>query len=248
MKYQRILVASMPRTGSMWLLNVCRELVVRSGLEYWPDEAFVNPAPVMHEAYSKELPEGVVACLKMHGMKKLDPDSTGVIVPYRDLRGALLSFMRFTRYPFEQAVKFLPAWVSITEHYERQVDCGDVLMVRFEDATSQPARTIARIGEFVQADCDEQACEEIARKLDRKHVRKMTNALQPAVMAHSASAVTIPNSDGTVRLMDRRTGFQTGHVTSQRDDEWREALTPAQQQAVCRLAGPWLIEHGYEVP
>jgi len=59
------------------------------------------------------------------------------------------------------------------------------------------------------------------------------------------STTTIRNLDGSVRGYDYKTGFQSGHITSREEGEWRDALSAEQKQQVNQLTTAWLKRYGY---
>ena len=54
----------------------------------------------------------------------------------------------------------------------------------------------------------------------------------------------VRNFDNTLRAYDTETGFQSGHVSSYHDGDWKKVLTQDQQVRMYDVLGDWLRENG----
>jgi hypothetical protein len=52
--------------------------------------------------------------------------------------------------------------------------------------------------------------------------------------------------DGTTRIWDPITGFQSGHVSDYRPGDWRLLLTGDEKKRLDQTIGDWLTCHGYD--
>jgi hypothetical protein len=53
--------------------------------------------------------------------------------------------------------------------------------------------------------------------------------------------------DGSVRVLDRATGFQTGHVSFRKDGQWRQELSEDQKQHLMNETADWLEKYGFKL-
>ena len=56
---------------------------------------------------------------------------------------------------------------------------------------------------------------------------------------------TIQNVDGSYRVFDSSTGFQSEHITTGREGAWRSELSAEEQERMMQLVAPWLEKYGF---
>ncbi len=240
---KRIFISSMPRSGSMWTYNVVRELVRSVGLRPLPENVPTDTKPFVQEAYIRPVADDQVYCVKTHYPLNPDFADTLVIVTYRDVRDCVMSYMRFMHVDFERMPARAKAWMDMTDGYlERGLD--NILPVRYDELVENSRETIRRIDDFIGTGVDDDEVERIARLFSRERVKEKINSLS-GVNENEQTVASVMNSDGSYRSFDRSTGFQSNHITSMGDGEWRTGLTEEQQGELMELAGEWLEKHGF---
>ena len=87
----------------------------------------------------------------------------------------------------------------------------------------------------------------------REKVRQLTDNMTQDMDARLANGRLIDIdmreivyfSRDNYRAFDRRTGFQTGHVSKYQSGDWRHILTADEQRVVWERIGNWLQTNGY---
>lgn len=248
---ERIFISSMPRAGSMWTYNITRALIQSAGLELIPQSVPTDTEPLVSEAFKKPPKENQVYCIKTHYV--VEPpqgDShTLIIVPYRDIRDCIMSYMKFMNVDFEYAVRAMKHWNPTDEYFKRQTD--NILKIRYDQIVEKPLDTIHQIDKFIGAGVSRQNLEQINEQFSKKNVKKKVDDLNDIpveqVPANSATLSTVKTASGSYRVFDNSTGFQTGHISSRKDGHWREALSEDQKKLLMAETADWLLKHGFEL-
>lgn len=241
-----VMVAGMPRTGSMWTYNVARRLIRIAGHTPWPVHIPPDPIPVFWQAMKYGVAADDVICVKVHARYEGALPGLKVLCNLRDVRDAIMSYMRFTRRGFDEAIEGLGDSMALTDYYLREARF-DVLDVRYENIMHRAEETIARIGSFIGFPATPVQAELIARDFSREKIKSYIAELGEADSGSGKhrSSMSPRNADGSVRLYDHTTGFQSGHVSDSQGGEWRTLLDASQQARLMALTGPWLARHGY---
>lgn len=248
-----IFIAGMPRAGSMWTYNVCRSLIRAVGKQPWPEVVPQDESAAIREALSRPPLSGQTYCIKTHFEIPLGKPHMRIICNYRDIRDAMLSFMRFTRCSFEKALAAARGSMKLTDHY---LQAGDrfVHPVNYEQMTSSPVETIKAIAGFLSIDVSVEEIRRIAGDLSRESVQHRLEKLA-AVEVDDSGRVSAEgkdgklssamNQDGSFRVYDHETGFQSNHIGTHQDGEWRKVLSDAEQAELMEAASDWLLRYGF---
>lgn len=237
----------------MWVFNVTREVIRSSGAVVVPEEAPLNEVTRVEQAYKTALQAGEVYCAKVHIPINPGLPDTKIIFSYRDVRDALLSYMRFTHSDFDHSLKMAVSMMKVTDFYFQRHH-KDILRIRFDDITHAPGKTINQIAEFLQHTLTAEACQEIANRYSREKVNKVLARIGGVKVTAlgeleehglNENYTVVGNFDGTHRVVDKKTRFQANHITSSKPEEWREALSSEQREQVMKLAREWLLRYGF---
>ncbi len=178
-----------------------------------------------------------------------------IICNLRDVRDACLSYLRFTRASFETGLDSMISMMNITDYYLSEFK-GQIIDVRFEDVLDNPADVLNRLSTFLSLEVSESESQEILRQFDKANIQKkldemsQTNAdgKSPAAGAGQKSKYqTVQSFDGSSRAFDTTTGFQSNHITSKAEGEWRTYFNDEQKEKLNDLSRQWLLRYGYEV-
>lgn len=176
-----------------------------------------------------------------------------IISPYRDIRDAIVSLMKFMKCSFEQALAHAQGQMDTVDYYTAQ-DPALVLPLKYEVIINEPADTIARINSFLDLNVDAQTQAAIAARFSMSEVKSRLNELQRLSTdqrdqldsgAHAADYETITNVDGSERIFDRSSGFQSNHITTGHDGSWRSELSEQQQDVMMKAVATWLEKHEF---
>jgi len=248
-----IFIAGMPRSGSMWTYNVCRRLINVAGKNPWPDEVPLDESPAIQHVLSSPPGPDQVYCIKTHFQIPVGKPHMRIICNYRDIRDATLSYMRFMKCPFEQALSVAQGSMQLTDHYLQPQD-PNVLPIRYDMMINQPQQTIGTLAEFLSMPVEPAETENITQNLSRDSVARQLEKLKTGnqdikgAMTDPITSGTLsstPNVDGSFRLHDSSTGFQTNHISSGKDGEWREAFSNEEQEKLMAVATDWLQRYNF---
>ena len=248
-----IFIAGMPRSGSMWTYNVCRRLITAVGKTPWPDEVPLDESPAIQHALSHPPASGQVYCIKTHFQIPVGKPHMRIICNYRDIRDATLSYMRFMKCTFEQALAAARGGMQLTDHYLESQD-PNVLPIPYDMMINQPQQTISTLAGFLSIPVEAAEIENIAQSLSREAVARQLEKLktdrQDIENSNKDSLAlgklsSVPNLDGSSRLHDSSTGFQTNHISSNKDGEWRKAFSSEEQEKLMAVASDWLLRYNF---
>jgi hypothetical protein len=248
-------VVGMMRSGSMWTFNVARAACRAAGRQVLPD-----PVPQTDEEMFASADEGLVDrdtnkvwVLKVHSFIKRDAPVSRFINTRRDLRDALMSYMRFMLCDFDQALSAMVAAGEITDYY-KSFEPNVILRLKYEDIVNRPLDVVRHITAFCGADLPESEIASIVDQFEKAKVERLIHDKETDIKRRADAGEAILESElvpqrfhrDVVRAFDLETGFQSGHVSGYHDGSWRELLTPAQQQCMHAVLGDWLRRNGYQ--
>ena len=123
--------------------------------------------------------------------------------------------------------------------------------IAYENITSAPDKTCREIARFLSIDISDADIKSIADMYSKKNVAERIVKKEQDIMKRIQNNATVSeddfvrNIDSSLRAYDTETGFQSGHVTSYRDGEWKKILTQSQQEKMYDVLGDWLMKNGY---
>ena len=226
----------------MWVFNVTRQIVRAAGLEVLP-----ATVPQTNEDMVAAAMEGVVdpvtdrvRVVKVHNNVRPEIPNSRFILPRRDVRDAMVSFMRFMRCDFEAGLEFARNAMASARHYD-SFPPDRALFIDYADIVSRAASVVDTIGEFLEAPLDPETSDAIAGALDKKNVAHTIRETEQDLIRRSRAGGTISSGElvvlgpQDVRAFDTATGFQTGHVSDYREGDWKRILTAHQRARLAAL-------------
>lgn len=249
--YRIVWITGMSRAGSMWLFNVTRALLREAGLEVVPENPSVEEegSQALALRHVEQGPADAIACLKSHEFLQPDLPASRFLVPYRDVRAAAISFMRFMRCDFRQARAAAEGMMAATDHYAR-FDSSIALLLGYPQIEGSPAQVVTKVADFLDLPIEDAAAQRIAERFSKTQVQAIIERTNAGLQAKLDSGAPIqpddvvPNVDGTYRARDPQTSFQSNHISGLAD--WREGLAPEQAAELDALARDWLTR--YDLP
>jgi hypothetical protein len=252
LSYKIVWIASMPRSGSMWAFNVTRALLRGADLTVLPESVPRGDGPMLDllpDALADSSPENIW-CFKVHQRLRSDAPSSRFISTRRDPRDAVISFMRFIRCDFEHALAAVVDWTKICDHFGA-MPADLSLCLDYDTITTDPIGTVTRIGKFLclpsRPDTIAQIAAEFERETVRRRIKEIHDKYKRGYEAGDEEALgtMIGNADGTYRVIDAATGFQSHHVSDYQPGDWRAILTKEQKGRLDAAIGDWLARYGY---
>lgn len=252
-----VFVAGMSRAGSMWTYNVVRTMYETRGFTVLPKEIPADEGPLITKTLNSEINEKEVYCIKTHvPLKSPLPTQheVKVICNIRDVRDAALSFMRFTRADLEGGIETMKRMMFITDHYLTKFK-NNLLCIRYEDLTDNPQLVLENIAAFLQVDLSKGEKNEILRRFSKANIQKQLNSMKKIKLdaqgqiesdEKKSKFETVKNLDGTYRVYDKTTAFQSDHITSTKAGEWKTHFGKDQVERINGITRDWLLKHGYK--
>jgi hypothetical protein len=249
-----IWIAGMARSASTWAFNVVRLLLHRRSRQVLP-QSIIRPESdyirIANDVASRAQTDRRPIWLFKTHLKLVGPMPGSILIcTYRDPRDALVSFQRFMRCGFEAALAAAEEMTRTCDHY-RDVRQVPRLDLEYRDITADPSGIIARIARHLRLRVTPAEIDELSRALAKPAVVRLIAANEAAIAALAASSEPIPserytmNADGTARVFDPVTGFQSGHVSDYRDGDWQFLLSAEQIRRMEERLGPWLAANGF---
>jgi hypothetical protein len=248
-----IWVAGMPRSGSMWTYNVLRNALDVSGYNVLPKIIPKSNEEQNYIAKYEALPDvnpKNIYVIKTHMYLNPNIPKSFVITTIRDVRDALISWMNFMNSDFETALTAAEGMTRNSDHYLEFPD-KNYFRIRYENIKSHPEATIKEICQKLTLDISDDVINDIVRNFDKNNVAKLIkNREKYFNKVNKKGKVpdgveSVAGLNNSVRVYDKGTGFQSGHVSNYQDGEWRTILSPDQIEAMHDRLSPWLKANGY---
>lgn len=225
-----ILSAGMPRSGSTWLYNALRLLL----LERHPGPGQLACGWVGDLA---RLPPAPCRLVKLHEYDATLAAQAGFVVwSYRDLRDAMASqFRKFGTPPTLGLADYLIAqdarWTARANH-----------VMRYEDMLSDPAVEVQRLAQALVRHLGATPGDAVdpaggPRGLDATRAQALADAL--ARLSYDSDG---PRNDAYNEL----TLLHRGHVTDGRAGSWPQGLPAALEREIAERHAAWFAARGYD--
>jgi hypothetical protein len=237
----------------MWLFNVTRELFRVVGRSVEPelvpkaDEKMFQQAS--EYAFFSQDPAKVWV-LKVHGILKPNIPRSQIITCHRDIRDVVVSFKEFMNVSFEDALDCGRALLKYTKVYKKY-NSDYLMLVAYNDIEINPVKLIMEMAKFLKIQINESDAEIIALKYSKEKVKDIIKQANESLLKKIIDKQPIDHhdivyfSDSNYRSFDRKTGFQTGHVSERKTGDWKNRLSHVEQQQLETEFADWLKEFGY---
>ena len=231
-------IVSLPRSGSMWTFNLTRQLASTAGFDVQPKEIPQSDQQMMagyvHGA-KDDGDAGRLWVLKSHRLPALTDPRVVYINPRRDVRDALISFMRFMHYDFESALGMARAAANFEQRINSQPN-ERTLILDYRQIVRRPETVAREIADFLGLSIPDNTVSEVVASLSKEKVAARIKSVETSIRHREEAGQPVRDtelvrdvSSGWERAFDIETGFQSGHVSDYRDGDWRHILTPEQQ-------------------
>jgi hypothetical protein len=190
----------------------------------------------------RDLVTGRVWVLKTHDVLRLNLPATQFILPRRDIRDTVVSFMRFMRCDFETAIKIAPFALEYGWHYDK-LPRDRAVIIDYPDIVARPIDVVDTISTFLQVPVDRETTSVIVRGLSKEKVALLIERKEQDMIRRAREGGPITADEVVVlgpkniRAFDTATGFQSGHVSNYLEGDWRRILTVEQKSRLEVLVG-----------
>ncbi len=130
----------------------------------------------------------------------------------------------------------------------------NIVRIRYDEIILNPVKVINEIGEVINCVVGKERAETIADQHSRENVKKIIKSLEDVAISdsgdfqdsrQSSEFEAVKNLDGGFRIIDKKTRFQTNHITSKKEGEWREFLSEEQKEILMNTSSAWLNRYNF---
>ena len=215
-------ISTTPRTGSMWLFNVTKEILHYSQLKVLPinvpqnDDEFFR---IFKTQSLNDLDNINRYVFKVHTILKSDLPRSKILTTLRDLRDICISFKKFMKTDFNTALKATKSILKYEKIY-KTFDKEYLKFFRYENIENKPVQTILDIANFIGYKINSNIAEQISIKFNKEKVKTLIKSNDENLLFKIKNKEEIKKSDivyfseNNYRSFDLKTGFQTNHVSS----------------------------------
>jgi len=247
-------ISSAPRTGSMWLFNITREILKESGYEVYPKIIPQYDKEMLDIYYKEALPDQNDLnkyVFKVHTILKPDIPRSKILTIIRDPRDICISFKEFMKTDFKSSLKATESILNFTKIYKHfEKDC--LMILKCENIGKKPIDTIIEIGKFINCKVEYNLAEKISKKFSKDNVKNIIkendNSLNLKIKENkevSKSEIVYFSKDN-YRSFDINTGFQTGHISKRNSGDWKKAFSSEEIEIINSQFKDFLIENNYD--
>ena len=221
-------VSTTPRTGSMWLFNVTKEILNFSKFNVLPIELpqsdqkgfeiFKNQSLIDQNNTNKYI-------FKVHTILKSDIPKSKILTTIRDPRDICISFKEFMKTDFNTALKAAKSLLNYEKIY-KTYNKNYLKFFRYENIENKPVETILEIADFIGYKINCKIAKAISLKYNKKTVKKIIKNNDKNLLSKIKNKEEINKSNivyfskDNYRSFDTKTGFQTNHISNRSSGDW----------------------------
>ena len=226
-------ISTTPRTGSMWLFNVTREIINHSRLNALPIELpqsdekffeiFKNHSLIDENNLNKYV-------FKVHTILKSDLPKSKILTTIRDPRDICISFKEFMKTDFNTALNAAKTLLNYEKIYKTYNE--DYLkFFRYENIENNPIDMILEIADFIGYNINIKIAEKISLKYSRKKIKELIKNNDENLLLKIKNKEEINKSSivyfskNNYRSFDTKTGFQTNHISNRNSGDWEKKFS-----------------------
>ena len=222
-------ISTTPRTGSMWLYNVTREILKLSKINVLPikipksDQEFFE---IFEKQSLIDQNDSNKYVFKIHHILKSNLPRSKILTTIRDPRDICISFKEFMKTDFDTALKAGKSLLKYEKIYK--IYNKDYLrFFRYENIENKPIEAILEIANFIGYKINYKDAEEISLKYNKKKVKNLIkrndeNLLSQIENKEDLDKSSIVYSKDSYRSFDTKTGFQTNHISNRNSGDWKK--------------------------
>ena len=226
-------ISTTPRTGSMWLFNVTKEILHYSQLKVLPinvpqnDDEFFK---IFKTQSLNDLDNINRYVFKVHTILKSDLPRSKILTTLRDPRDICISFKEFMKTDFNTALKATKSILKYEKIY-KTFDKEYLKFFRYENIENKPVQTILDIANFIGYKINSNIAEQISIKFNKEKVKTLIKSNDENLLFKIKNKEEIKKSDivyfseNNYRSFDLKTGFQTNHVSARNSGDWKKKFT-----------------------
>ena len=226
-------ISSTPRTGSMWLYNITREILKLSKINVLPikiPKSDRNFLEIFEKQSLIDQNDSNKYVFKIHQILKPNLPRSKILTTIRDPRDICISFKEFMKTNFDTALgvaKTLLKYEKIYKTYNKDY----LRFFRYENIENKPIETILEIANFIGYEINYKDAEEISLKYKKKKVKKLIKKNDENLLSKTKNKEEIDKSSivyfskDNYRSFDTNTGFQTNHISNRNSGDWEKSFS-----------------------
>ena len=226
-------ISTAPRTGSMWLFNVAREIFIINKYNVFPDKIPKNDKDFLDIYNSESVNDNNVSnkyVFKVHSPMNSDLLNSKVLTTIRDPRDVCASYKEFMKSDFESALTAAKGMIDFIKYY-KPFDKDYLKFFKYEDIENRTIETIISLSKFIECEINFDTAKLISEKFNKQNVRSLIKNNDEKLMNKIKNKGKIEKSEivyfskENYRAFDKQTGFQTNHISNRNSGEWQKAFS-----------------------
>ena len=220
----------MPRTGSMWLYNVTREILKFSKMNVLPikipqsDQMFFE---IFKNQSFTDQNDSNKYVFKIHDILKPNLPRSKILTTIRDPRDVCISFKEFMKTDFDTALKAAKEALQLEKVY-KTYNKEYIKFIRYENIENKPIEIVLEIANFIGYKINRKNSEEISLKYNKKNIKNLIKNNDKNLLSKIKNKENIDKSSivylskDNYRSFDIKTGFQTNHISNRNSGDWKK--------------------------
>ena len=226
-------ISAAPRTGSMWVFNVVKEILNFSKLNVLPMEVPQNDQKFFEIYKNQSLSDKNVSnkyVFKVHKILKPGLPKSKILTTIRDPRDVCISFKEFMKTDFNTALKAARKLLEYEKIY-RTYEKNYIKFLRYEDIENNPNKIILEIANYIGYEINSKIAEKISIKYNKNNIKKLIRNNDENLFMKIKNKEKINKSDivyfsqDNYRSFDGKTGFQTNHISNRSTGDWEKKFS-----------------------
>ena len=225
-------ISTTPRTGSMWLYNVTREILKLSNINVIPIKV-----PKSNQEFFQIFKKQAIIdqnnsnkyVLKVHHILRPNLPRSKILSLIRDPRDICISYKEFMKTDFSTALKATKSILDYERTY-KTYDKNYLKFFRYENIENKTIKKILEIANFIGYKINLEIADEIRLKYDKETIKKITKKndknftkIRDKEDFYKSNIVYL--SKDNYRSFDTKTGFQTNHISNRKSGDWKRSFS-----------------------
>jgi len=233
MNINSLWISTTPRTGSMWLYNVTREILKVSRINVLPIK-IPKTSQEFFEIFEKEslidLNDSNKYVFKIHRILKPNLPRSKILTTIRDPRDVCISFKEFMKTDFDTALNAAKDLIKYEKVY-KTYNKNYIKFFKYENIENKSIETILEIANFIDYKINYRNAEEISLKYSKKKIRSLIKNNDENLISKIKNKENIDDtsivyfSKNNYRSFDTKTGFQTNHISNRNSGDWKKIFS-----------------------
>lgn len=233
-------VSTAPRTGSMWLFNITKEILKLSEINVLPidipqsDQEFFEIFKNQSLDDQNNLNRYV---FKVHTILKSDLPRSKILTTIRDPRDVCISFKEFMKTDFNTALKATKSLLNYEKIYNTY-DKNYIKFFSYNEIENNTVETILKVAKFIGYEIDSEMAKYISLKYNKNKIKELIKNNDEKLLSKIKNKEKINRSDivyfskENYRSFDTKTGFQTNHISNRNSGDWKKKFSTKEIQII----------------